>query len=574
MTAKIIKRLSKHKAITIFSVVVIIVIGYFGVKALKGSGVSITYALASVEKGTVISSVSGSGQVSASDQIEIKSKASGDALYVGTKAGQSVKSGTVLVQLDSKNAQKSVRDAQTNLDSAKLSLQKLQQPPDSLSLLQAQDALVQANQSKQNALDDLAKTYEDGFNTVSNAFLDLPTIMTGLDNILHSYTLSQTQMNLDYYANGALRYDSAATQYRNDAEDKYQKAKKEYDQNFTDYKSTTRFSSTEAIESLVTETYNTTKDLAEAVKSTNNLIQFYKDKLTEHSIIPSPMADTHLTNLNTYTSKTNSSLSSLLSIKTSITDDKQAITNADATIAERTASLAKLQAGTDPLDIQSQQLSIKQKENALLDAKQTLTDYSIRAPIDGTIAELDVKKGDSVSSGTTVAIIISKQSIAEIPLNEVDVSKVKIGQKATLTFDAIEGLNISGQVAEIDTIGTVSQGVVNYNVKITFDTEDTRVKPGMSVSAAIITDIRQDVLVVSNSAIKSSGDTSYVEIPLEKVSDTQLASAGGINLSETPKRQIVVTGLSDDSFTEITSGLNEGDQILIKTIANGAKTSS
>ena len=97
---------------------------------------------------------------------------------------------------------------------------------------------------------------------------------------------------------------------------------------------------------------------------------------------------------------------------------------------------------------------------------------------------------------------------------------------------------------EIDTIGTVSQGVVTYNVKIGFDTQDERVKPGMSVSTDIITDVRQDVLMVPNSAIKSS---SYVE-----------ALANG-----QPVREPVEIGLSNNTMTEIISGLNEGDKIRI-----------
>ncbi|MDD5433706.1 MAG: hypothetical protein PHE77_03610, partial [Candidatus Pacebacteria bacterium] len=61
--------------------------------------------------------------------------------------------------------------------------------------------------------------------------------------------------------------------------------------------------------------------------------------------------------------------------------------------------------------------------------------------------------------------------MAEISLNEVDVAKVKIGQRAIITFDAIDELEITGKVEDVDTIGTVSQGVVSYNVKIIFDTQ-------------------------------------------------------------------------------------------------------
>jgi HlyD family secretion protein len=106
------------------------------------------------------------------------------------------------------------------------------------------------------------------------------------------------------------------------------------------------------------------------------------------------------------------------------------------------------------------------------------------------------KKGESISSGGTVATLITEQQVAEISLNEVDVAQVEVGQKVTLTYDAIEDLQISGSVAEVDLIGTTNQGVVSYTVTILFDTQDERIKPGMSVSATIITEIKQEVIVV------------------------------------------------------------------------------
>ena len=118
-------------------------------------------------------------------------------------------------------------------------------------------------------------------------------------------------------------------------------------------------------------------------------------------------------------------------------------------------------------------------------------------------------------------------------------------------------LSISGEVAEIDTIGTVAQGVVSYIVKITFDTQDERVKPSMSVSAAIITDIKTNVLVVPNSAIKSQGGAQYVELK---------------NGENSLERQQVETGISNDEFTEIISGLKEGDSVVSGTIS--AQTSA
>ena len=119
---------------------------------------------------------------------------------------------------------------------------------------------------------------------------------------------------------------------------------------------------------------------------------------------------------------------------------------------------------------------------------------------------MPVEVGEDASSGITMGTIITAQELATIVLNEVDVAKVKLGEKATLTFDAIPDLTIAGQVSEIDSVGTVSQGVVNYNVKISFATQDDRVKSGMSVDATIITDIAQNVVVVPNGAIKTANN--------------------------------------------------------------------
>jgi RND family efflux transporter MFP subunit len=626
MLKKIIKLVVDHKITSLVLVVLAAVGGYYGVTNLRGNGVAETrYVLAAVEKGTLITSVSGSGQISAQDQIDVKAKVSGDILAINVKKGQEVKAGDALVKIDAKEAYRAVRDAEMNLATAKLSfkkiiappdalallqaenslkqaernLAKLQEPPDSLTLLQAENALTSAREAKQKAEEDLAKFYEDGFNTVASAFLDLPNVMAGLHDVLFSNTLSSNQWNLDYYADAVNIYDGNALSYRTDAYNKYRAARDAYDKNFEDYKEANRSSGDGAIEALIDETYDTTKDIAEAVKSTNNLIQFYQDKLTERGITPSQVSNSHIASLGNYTGTTSSQLMNLLSIKTTIKNGNDAILTAERNIEEKTQSLDKiknpadedeieaaketvkerkqsledLKAGADELEILSQQLTVEQRVNALADAQENLADYTIRAPFDGVIAAVNVKKWNDISSGTAVATLITSQRIAEISLNEVDVAQVKEGQKSTLTFDAVSDLTITGEVAEVDTLGTVTQGVVTYNVKIIFDTQDERVKPGMSVSASIVTGVKQDVLLIPNSAIKIFGEINYVEMSGETVSSDSLGVAGGIALSSL-RQQEIQTGLANDSSTEVTSGLKEGDQIIIRTISSSSSPSS
>jgi multidrug efflux pump subunit AcrA (membrane-fusion protein) len=159
--------------------------------------------------------------------------------------------------------------------------------------------------------------------------------------------------------------------------------------------------------------------------------------------------------------------------------------------------------------------------------------------------------------------LVSDQKIAEISLNEVDVAKIHVGDKTKVTFDAIENLTIEGKVAEVDQVGSVSQGVVTYNVKISFDTQDERVKSGMSVSTEIITQTKSGVITVPNSAVKTQGNTHYVEVFTEKLANA--TKTREITSTTAPGRKTVEVGLSNDTLTEITSGLNVGDQIVLKT---------
>jgi len=525
----IIQHILKRKMVSGAIALALIGGGYWGYGKLFPSTVAIRYVTSDVQKGTLIVSVSGSGQISATNQVDLKEKASGDIVYLGIKNGQEVKAGQLLAQVDSRDAQKTVRDAEVSLEQAKVALEKLKG-------VTTDEGTIRG--IKEKAQDDLKKAYDDGFNNVSNAFLDFPDIVTGLYNLLFSATLDRVQWNIDYYTGTAKVYDKdKAQQYRDDVAVKYQEARKEYDKAFADYKNASRYSDSATIENLINETYDAAKALAESTKSAANLIQFYKDTLTARNITPNSFADTHLSALNTYTSKTNSYLLSLLTVKNTILNDKETLANTG-------------------FDITDQKIKVTQAENSLLDARQKLADYFIRAPFDGVIAVVNVEKGYSVSASTVVTTIITKQRTAKIAFNEVDVAKVKIGQKVTLTFDAIEGLSISGEVAEIDSIGTVSQGVVNYNVKIVFDTQDDRVKPGMSVSAAVITDVKQDVLLVPNSAVKSDGNGQYVEFLINNA----------------PQSQSVEAGLSNDTMTEIKSGIKEGDKIVIQTITVAIQT--
>ena len=564
--SKIVAYAKTHKIITVVVAVALIGGGWWGYGKVTASSTETQYVLGTVEKGTIVSSISGSGQVSASNELVIQTKATGDIISVHVSAGQRVVAGQLIAVIDPTDAQNAVRDAEVNLESAQLSLDKLLEPAGGLSLVQAENKLAQAQESKADAEAALEKAYDDGFNDVADAFLDLPEAMSGLQDILFSYDASQNYENLEFYGDATGRNSVKAGTYKQQASDNYDSARKAYDANFEQYKGTNRFSSRVEIEELISETYDTAKLIAEAVKSANNLIQLYRDETQRAGRTPVSISATHLTELNTYTGTTNSQLVSLLSAKDAFENQQQTITNAERTIVETSQSLADLKAGADELDIRSARLTITQRENTLADAKQNLADSYVRAPFAGTIASLSAKKYAAASG--ELATLITDQKIAELSLNEVDAAKIELGDKATLTFDAIEELTLTGKVAQIDTIGAVTQGVVSYKVKIGFDTQEERVKPGMTINASIQTDTKQDVLIVPSSAVKTQNGVSYVQVFNPALPEN--GGAQGVTSKIIPQQIEVVTGISDDTNVEIISGLEEGQQIVTRTISASA----
>lgn len=528
-TAKTLKTFAlAHKIITGFIILLIIFIGYWIYGKIISTATETQYITTVVKKGSIISSITASGQVESSNKIDLKANVSGTITYVSVKPGDKVLQGKTLFIIDNKDAQKSVRDAEINLESAKISLNKLK-----------------IQKSAENMNTDLAQAYDDGFNTVSNVFLDLPGIMTGLNDMFFKSNPSTGQWNIDWYEGLGDHKDVDKTiLYKKNLTTSYDEARKAYNSNFEKYKLVSRNSEKEIINTMIEETYNTTKLIADVVKNANNYIDFIADSMQKNNYETPTLFATHKSSLNSYTAKTNSHLINLLSTKTNIKTYTDAFVNSD-------------------LDIQSSELSVKQKENALQDAKDKLSDYYVTAPFGGIIASITAKVGDTSSSA--LGSIITNQKIATLSMNEVDVSKIKLGQNAIITFDAIEDLSITGKVAEIDTIGATSQGVVSYSVKITFDTDNEKIKPGMSLSALITIESKSDILKIPSSAIKTKGSKKYVQMFNTPLLNTT-PNSQGIQSKEIPIQVIVETGINDDVNTEIISGLKEGQQIISRIV--------
>jgi macrolide-specific efflux system membrane fusion protein len=197
-------------------------------------------------------------------------------------------------------------------------------------------------------------------------------------------------------------------------------------------------------------------------------------------------------------------------------------------------------------------------------AYQATQSSTITAPISGTVANLTVAPGSSVSAsggsqseteGTSAAssagLVIGdfSQLYVAITANEVDLPRLKIGQVATVSFDAFADQTFAGSVAAIDAVGTNSSGVVTYGVRINLSTLPGGIATGMTAAAEIEIDRKDDVLTVPNRAITTTGSRSTVRVMQDSIVTTKT----------------IEIGLSDGTNTEIISGLSEGETIITGT---------
>jgi len=244
------------------------------------------------------------------------------------------------------------------------------------------------------------------------------------------------------------------------------------------------------------------------------------------------------------------------SLETAKASKKEAKNNYDDA-SSSTKSIMKKKLEAAEISITVAEENIKYALDNYINAKKNYADRKVTAPIAGTVNAVNIKNGDDLSklssgSSRQGPVIIGDLNTlkAQVAVNEVDMPNIQVGQKTTLKFDAMAEKTFKGKIEKIDSLGTLSQGVVTYNVVIDFDPSGSNIRPEMSVSADILTGEKQDVVLIPNSALKNEGSNYYVEI---------LAN-------NAPKRKPVKIGIANNIQTEITEGLQAGEKIITQTI--------
>ena len=195
-------------------------------------------------------------------------------------------------------------------------------------------------------------------------------------------------------------------------------------------------------------------------------------------------------------------------------------------------------------------LSLNDAQISISDLNDDLEQYAIKAPIAGKIIQKNSKAGDKLGLGsqssTNVMAVVADLSKFKLTINidELEVSSLEVGQKATVTVDALDGQVFEGIVDNISIIGTSSNGVTTYPVEIVIPApEGTKLIPGMNVDAKIVIEEKENILLLPAAAINRGG-----------------------TVTKDGKKVKVEIGITNGNMVEIVSGLSEGDEVTFETV--------
>lgn len=253
---------------------------------------------------------------------------------------------------------------------------------------------------------------------------------------------------------------------------------------------------------------------------------------------------------------------------------------------------SKTQTNTDNIDLQK--LTVQDAETSLSNAKQQYNEMTVTAPFNGAVTVVNNANGDDIQPGKAVLTIIDPKSIrVKAEVDELDISKVKIGQTVDVTFNAIEDKTFKGTVETIGDVGNTTNNVTTYDVVVGLS-DITGIKLGMTANLSINVASKSNVLLVPTEAITETNGKKYVMVETETSASTagtsqQSGSTSGSSqnsssnsgtsqqggnwsgsnrmrrsFTNTPGRLTEIqTGLINENYAEVQEGVNVGDKLLV-----------
>ena len=470
-----------------------------------------------VERGSLVSSVTAIGSVRAGSEVVLSFAATGRLSQVRVQPGQRVESGQGLAQLDIAHLELQVRSAEAALAVAQAQLDQLTDGarPEEISAARGQVEAAQA------ALDQAVAQRDQLLAGAGEAEIAAA-----------SATVRSARANLDRVQAGPSAEDIAAAQAALDsAEAALRQAQAAYDR---------------------VKGRADVGMLPETLALQNATIEKERAQAAHDALLNHPTA-AELAAANAQVAEAEARLAQLRAgQEPQLRIAEAAIKAAKAQRDIAQAQLDLLLAGPAVAAISAAQAQVEQAQVAVDSAQLSVTRATLEAPFDGTVARVDVEIGETVGPQTPIITLVGdSQFTIEADVDEADIGWIETGQEVLITFDAFPGEDLSGQVVSVAPLATVDVGIVSYRVTIASESTDLPLRAGMTANTEIIKEQREGILLVPNLAIALDSETGskYVDKKTETGSE----------------RVEIVTGLSTDLFSEVVTGLQEGDQVVVSS---------
>jgi macrolide-specific efflux system membrane fusion protein len=245
------------------------------------------------------------------------------------------------------------------------------------------------------------------------------------------------------------------------------------------------------------------------------------------------------------------------------TETKEALTTAKENLTAAKEALTRAEDTNNADTIASAEKQVTSAKTAVTNAQRAQDGTTLKAPMAGTIVSLTGAVGSSSSSGSSggngssesnafiqIADLTKLQVTASVP--EADATRLKVGQAATVTWNALTATRVEGEIASISPTSTTSGGVVSYPIVVTLSSVPDKAKLGQTVVLKVTVAEVADAIYVPAAAVKTAGGVTTVTV-MENGTQTT---------------RTVQIGLEGDSYTQITSGLTVGEQVVIATVTS------
>lgn len=569
------KREFKRKVVIVALVVLVLLIG-LGVRGIVKSAANRKmpqFSMVKVERRNIENTVTASATLEANDSYNVTALVTGEVISDSFNEGDTVKKDDVLYQIEATTAQNNVTSAKNSVEKAERSYQEAIR--NKANTAKTNDFSIQ---SAQHSLQKAKNSLDDASEAVKN--LNVSSTYTGTVSavyITEGIEISNGTKIADVYNDSIMKISIPFNEA--DAEEIWVGA-----------------TATLTVAGASGELYGTVTSISSAsVAMQNHSIVRYvtievenPGALTVNDKATAAIADIYCSGSGqfeyvesgTILAKTSGKVESLNIQANDHVYYGQIVANLSSDTVQNNYTNAKnsytdAQNSLEKAVMQNKEFayddSVRNAAIALDDAKlslekqmDTLENYTIKAPISGTVVTKNTKAGDkldnsSQSSSSAMAIIYDLSALKmQLAIDETEISQVKVGQEVTITADAVKGKNYTGIIEKVGVDGTSSNGVTTYPVDVIIK-EYGDLLPGMNVDATIIVASAENVLALPVGTV-NRGNVVWVEGEKEDEKDT---APNGF------KSVKVEIGINDDSYIEIKSGLEEGQEVRGPMIASG-----